>query len=122
MTPDKVSSVTSLNKAYYGNPNPKFKGQDSGESYAFINFYDKSGTFNQISFSESSTFGGGYESDNQTVGMFTKVSAASKVVEAPAPLLGSSPIAILVLAGAFLAAQRRGANRNLKMAEAFVTI
>ncbi|RBP17199.1 hypothetical protein DFR50_10384 [Roseiarcus fermentans] len=116
VSPGQVTAVTQLNKAYYGNPNANFKGQDSGESFAFINFYDTTGSFNQIQFSEAPTFGGGYESDNQTVGVFTKESAASAVVEAPLPLLGSSPIAVLVLAGAFLAAQRRSANPTMKWA------
>jgi hypothetical protein len=110
VTPAQVSAVTSLNAAYYGNPNANFKGQDSGEAFAFINFYDTTGTFNEIAFSEAPTFGGGYESDNQTVGLFTQPSTASPVVEAPLPLLGSSPVAVIVLAAGFLAAQRRSAR------------
>jgi hypothetical protein len=73
VTPGEVAAITQLDKRYYGNPNPKFKGQDSGESFAFINFYDKTGTFNQVTFSEGNNFGGGYESDNQTVGYYTQV-------------------------------------------------
>ncbi len=110
VSPDQVSAVTKLDSAYYGNPNPNFKGQDSGEPYVFINFYDTSGTFNQISFSEAPNFGGGYESDNHTVGIFTQMSSASAAVEAPAPLLGASPIALLVVVGGFIALRRQGAN------------
>jgi hypothetical protein len=96
VVPDQISAVTSLNKAYYGNPNASFKGQDSGEPFVFINFYDTTGTFNQIKFSEVNS-GGGYESDNQTVGLFTKMSAASAVVEAPLPRLGASPISVMLI-------------------------
>ena len=110
IAPGQISSVESLNKAYYGNPSANFKGQDAGEGFAFINFYDTTGSFNEIAFSEAPTFGGGYESDNQTVGIFTKMSTASVVVEAPLPLLGASPIALVVLAAGLIATQRRAPN------------
>ena len=54
---------------YYGNPNSTFKGQDSGEPFIFVNFFDTTGSFSKISFSEQN-FGGGYESDNHTVGHY----------------------------------------------------
>jgi hypothetical protein len=73
VSPGEVAAVTQLNKAYYGNPNANFKGQDKGEAFAFINFYDTTGVFNQVTFSEGNNFGGGYESDNQTVGYYTQV-------------------------------------------------
>ena len=103
VAPDQIAAVTSLNKAYYGNPNPNFKGQDSGEPFAFVNFYDTTGTFNEVRFSEVNS-GGGYESDNHTVGLFTKMSSASTVVEAPLPLLGSSfaSIVTILVGGAFV--------------------
>ena len=96
VAPDQITAVTSLNKSYYGNPNTNFKGQDSGEPFAFINFYDTTGTFNEIKFSEVNN-GGGYEFDNQTVGLFTQMSAASTVVEAPLPLLGATPASLIVI-------------------------
>ena len=106
VTPGQIEAVTQLNSSYYGNPNPKFRGQDSGEPFAFINFYDTTGSFNEIKFSEAN-YGGGYESDNQTVGIFTKMSNASTVVEAPLPLLGASPIALAILAGGFFRTRLR---------------
>lgn len=115
VAPDQISAVTSLNKSYYGNPNAKFKGQDSGEPFAFINFYDTTGTFNEIKFSEAPTFGGGYESDNHTVGLFTKMSTASTVVEAPLPLLGSSFASLVtILVGGALVTRRmaRGSTQG----------
>ena len=57
---------------YYGNPNSPFEGGDSGEPYVFINFYDMSGTFDQVVFTEDPA-SGGYEFDNHTVGFFTHV-------------------------------------------------
>ncbi|RBP08584.1 putative secreted protein with PEP-CTERM sorting signal [Roseiarcus fermentans] len=55
---------------YYGNPNPgSFHGKDSGEPYIFLNFFDQGGTFSKIEFSEVNN-GGGYESDNHTVGQY----------------------------------------------------
>ncbi|MEH2161395.1 MAG: hypothetical protein V7K38_10185 [Nostoc sp.] len=66
-TADVVNYIAGLsNKAsYYSNPNSQFKGQDSGEPFAFINFYDVSGTFDQVQF--TNVGGTGFESDNHTV-------------------------------------------------------
>ena len=64
------STATLLSKlpnAYYGNPGPGYKGQDSAEAFAFINFYGMGGTtFNKIVLSDPSTTSG-FESDNHTV-------------------------------------------------------
>ncbi|MCC5656995.1 hypothetical protein LC608_08335 [Nostoc sp. XA010] len=66
-TADVVSYIAKLpNKtSYYGNPNSAFKNQNSGEPYAFINFYDVAGTFDQVQFTNIG--GTGFESDNHTV-------------------------------------------------------
>ncbi|MCC5608702.1 hypothetical protein LC612_18380 [Nostoc sp. CHAB 5834] len=66
-TADVVSYIAKLpNKAsYYSNPNSAFKGQNSGEPYAFINFYDVAGTFDEVKFTNIG--GTGFESDNHTV-------------------------------------------------------
>ncbi|MEH2269023.1 MAG: PEP-CTERM sorting domain-containing protein, partial [Nostoc sp.] len=42
-----------------------FKNQNTGEPYAFINFYDVGGTFDQVQF--TNVGGSGFESDNHTV-------------------------------------------------------
>lgn len=70
LTPGQVSSITSLDANYYGNPNANFLGQDRGEPFVFVNFYDMNGTFDRVTFTESPAVGG-YESDNHTVGFFT---------------------------------------------------
>ena len=61
--------------AYYGNPNSgQFLGQNSGEPYAFLNFYARGGTtFDRIVFAENPQQGG-YESDNHTVGRWNRIS------------------------------------------------
>ncbi len=56
-------------KQYYGNPNEAFKGQNEGEPYVFVNFFNDKGSFDKIVFAEN-PLGGGYESDNHTVGHF----------------------------------------------------
>ena len=56
---------------YFGNPTAKFKGQDSQEPFVFLNFFDTAGSFSKVVFDEALTYGGGYESDNHTVGHYT---------------------------------------------------
>jgi hypothetical protein len=56
-------------KSYYGNPNNKFDGQNSGEPYVFVNFFSNKDSFDQIRFFEDPRVGG-YESDNHTVGNY----------------------------------------------------
>jgi PEP-CTERM motif len=72
LTPADVIAKLGTNGPYYGNPNAPFQGGDSGEPFAFINFYDLDGTFDQVVFTENPAVGG-YESDNHTVGFFTHV-------------------------------------------------
>jgi cyclic lactone autoinducer peptide len=54
--------------AYAGNPNANYAGNDYGEPFAYFNFYDTTGSFDKIVFSEVNNGSAGYESDNQTVG------------------------------------------------------
>jgi hypothetical protein len=51
---------------YAGNPNDGH--QDYSEPFAYFNFYDTTGSFDKIVFSEVNNGSAGYESDNQTVG------------------------------------------------------
>ena len=56
--------------AYYGNPNAPYAGQNSGEPYAFLNIYFTGGdNYDRIVIKQLA--GGGYESDNHTVGFYT---------------------------------------------------
>ncbi len=61
-----LGSCPSVSNPYCGNPNSGFLGQDGWEPFAFVNFVDTSGYFDQVKFYESPTVGG-YESDNHTV-------------------------------------------------------
>jgi hypothetical protein len=58
-----VGSCAGGDNLFCGNPNNR--SEDSGEQFAFLNFFDMTGYFNEVVFSESG--GGGFESDNHTV-------------------------------------------------------
>jgi outer membrane autotransporter protein len=72
-TADVVNFINNLpagqRSQYFGNPNNNFKGGDSGEPFAFINFFadpsNQGVTFNKIELSQAP--GGGFESDNHTI-------------------------------------------------------
>ena len=106
---DAVQS-TSNPSAYYGNPNPPFQGENSGEPYLFVNFFDNRGRFDRVVFAEN-PLGGGYESDNHTVGRWltkgtgTEVPISSGFV--PEPASWAMLIAGFGLVGA-AARRRRG--------------
>jgi hypothetical protein len=108
---------------YYGNPNPLFKGQDSSEPFIFLNFFDTSGSFDKVVFNEVG--GGGYESDNHTVGHYTTMGDGTVV-----PLDDSSSIRlppgvpepstyIMMLAG-FAALGFAGYRRTKASARAYI--
>lgn len=60
-----ASLLSALPSTYKGNPTTQFKGQDSSEDFAFINFYGSSGTtWNSVKFSNVASTG--FESDNWT--------------------------------------------------------
>ena len=66
---------------FCGNPN---SGGNSGQQYAFLNFYDSNGTFNKIVFTESPQVGG-FESDNQTIGNLTSAPGGTVINPVPEP-------------------------------------
>jgi hypothetical protein len=95
--------------AYYGNPNAPFAGKNSGEPYVFLNFFNDHGTFDRIDFSEAPSFGGGYESDNHTVGHFLTKGTGTVVVQigsVPEPASWALMIAGFGLVGASLRRRR----------------
>ncbi|MGD9943799.1 MAG: PEP-CTERM sorting domain-containing protein [Burkholderiaceae bacterium] len=84
--------------AYCDNPNGGL-GSNGHESYVFLNFFDKTGTFDRIVFFESPQVGG-YESDNHTVGYVTGDSGTPVDVPLPGTLvLAGIGLAALTLAG-----------------------
>jgi hypothetical protein len=90
---------------FCGNPN---SGQDSTEQFAFLNFYDMNGFFNEVDFTETSS--AGFESDNHTVGYMNPVVPTGTVVGAT-PEPGSI---VLLLTGcmALIGVRRRFALSN----------
>ena len=70
LSPGDVLDRVRGNRAYFGNPNPAFAGQDANEPFVFINFYDTTGSFDEVRVTQ--TGGGGYESDNHTIGYYTR--------------------------------------------------
>ena len=95
-TPADMLAIVRGNSAYYGNPNAPFLGRNTGEPYAFLNFFNESGYFDRIVFRQAG--GGGYESDNHTVGRWlTQGTGTALPLAQPVPEPGS-----LLLAGAGL--------------------
>jgi len=90
--------------AFCGNPN---NGDDSGEQFAFLNFFDEGGYFNKIVFTETTT--AGFESDNHTVAYLNPAVASGTVIEAT-PEPGS--IALLTGGAAVVIGLKRRSIRN----------
>lgn len=80
---DFIDTLPNRN-AYFGNPNAPYLGNNGGEPYAFLNFYARGQTrFDRIVFEQGNS--GGYESDNHTVGRWSRISG--KVL----PISGAVP-------------------------------
>jgi hypothetical protein len=77
-------------KKYYGNPNEKFAGQNSGEPYIFLNFFNDAGSFDRVVFAETPARGG-YESDNHTVGHFLEKGTGTSIDINPGSFPGAVP-------------------------------
>ena len=79
--PSDLLAAVAGNPGYFGNPN---NGANPAQPYAFVNFFDTSGFFDEIRLFESPTIGG-YESDNHTV-------AYRSVTTTPGTPVGPTPV------------------------------
>jgi hypothetical protein len=99
---DPITGIGACPNAYCGNQDPPFVGDNSGEPYAFLNVYFTGGdTYDRIRIYQVG--GGGYESDNHTVGFFTQPGGVI-----PEPATWAMMISGFGLVG-FAARRRRGA-------------
>jgi hypothetical protein len=107
---DVINSINAQPNAsdYYGNPNGNFLGQDSGEPFVFVDFFADPGvTFSKVVFNEVN-FGGGYESDNHTVGEWLTQGTGTLVTITPAPAPEPAAWALMIAGfGLIGAAMRR---------------
>ena len=101
LNPSQILSEISTNTAYNGNPNNPYKDWNAGQVYAFVNFYDTTGTFDQVTFDENPSEGG-YESDNHTVGYYTAIGGVPEPTTWALMLVGFGAL------GAGMRASRRG--------------
>jgi len=99
-----VLALIGNNTAYRSNPSGTYRGQNTGESYVFLNFFSDS-TFDRVAFSENRA-GAGYESDNHTVGFFTQ-SSGTPVSPVPEPATWAMLIGGFGLVGAAMRRRRR---------------
>jgi hypothetical protein len=93
---------------YYGNPNSPYR-PDGGEPFIFVNFFDTTGSFSKVSFSEVNS-GGGYESDNHTVGHYLTMGQGTNVAlqfSAAAPEPATWAMMLLGFGGLGFAGYRR---------------
>jgi len=67
-SPGDVLALVGGNSAYFGNPDAA--GANGEQAYVFLNFFDTSGAFDAVTFSETLA-NAGYESDNHTIGFYT---------------------------------------------------
>ena len=74
-----VGACPSSSNAFCGNPTGTFKGQDSGEQFAYLNFYDSNGTFNKVTFTQTVS-GAAFESDNHTVANLSSAPLGTNIV------------------------------------------
>ena len=96
-----IGSCPNAANPYCGNPNDLT--QNPTEPYVFLNFFDQGSTFDRIRFYENDALkpGGGYESDNHTVGFATATSGT------PIPEPASLMLLCLGLAGLKLSRRQR---------------
>ncbi|WP_296600393.1 PEPxxWA-CTERM sorting domain-containing protein [Phenylobacterium sp.] len=105
-SPVDVLALVGGNPAYFGNPD--LGGANGAQPYVFLNFFDRDGVFDTVTFSETIA-NAGYESDNHTVGFFTQ--------ESGTPVPEPDTWALMILGfGAVGALARRGTSQTRAVA------
>jgi hypothetical protein len=92
--------------AFCGNPNSGFAGDDPGEPFAYLSFYDATAAFTEVVFSEVGTHPAGFESDNQAVAILAAPPVETVPEPANAVVLGGAG-----LAAALLVLRKKGAKK-----------
>ena len=98
----QVGTCPNASNGYCGNPT---NNADNGEQFAYVNFFDLSGYFDEIKFTQT-TSGGGFESDNYTVG-YVDTNAVFQATNVPEPSSTATLLAGLAALLGFTAWQRR---------------
>ena len=107
----QVGACPNSSNPYCGNPTT---GQDAGEQFAYVNFFDLGGYFDEGR--ETQIGGGGFETDNYTVGyvdtgaMFQTAALAETASPVPEPS-STAPLLSVLAALPGLAAWRRRQRR-----------
>lgn len=107
---DVIAFVGGAGSPYYGNP---VTTQNSNEPYVFVNFYNTTGTFDKIVFTQPNT--AGYESDNHTVGWYIQ-QGGTPVPAVPEPSTWAMMILGFGAVGGAMRASRRKTRLSLKYA------
>ncbi len=76
----QVGACPNASNAYCGNPTTN---ANNSQQYAYVNFFDLSGYFDEITFTETGN-NGGFESDNYTVG-YVDANAVFQATNVPEP-------------------------------------
>ncbi len=92
-----LGSCSGGSNLYCGNPTTPFKGQNSGEQYVYVNFFDTNGFFTSVTWSNSSS--SGFESSNHALAYFDPNVPFGTPIPEPAAL-GLFGIGLLSLAAA----------------------
>jgi hypothetical protein len=83
-----IADLGNCNNGHAGNAycgNPSDYDADSGELFAYVNFFDTVGTFSTVVVSEPGGTGAGFESDNHAVAYNANLTVTGNAIEVPEP-------------------------------------
>jgi len=117
---DVIAAIksTANPSAYYGNPNSPYKGWNSSEPYAYLNFFATGNTtFDKVVFKEVNYYGG-YESDNHTIGKWSTLGTgtAVKLISSVSAVPENSTWIMLIAGMGMVAATMRRRKAPLALA------